>query len=589
MIDKIKNCVVQISDDKRFSGTGFFISYKGYIITCHHVIYSLKEIWIRYRDGDKVQATWCKKYSNIDADIAVLKIDESIFTDIEIVKIVNPLNFSSQKALLYGFPSKKREQNPRGFSYDSVSIRYSEDVSLKSFFKSNKLNSSPWSKLPSETATYSSIRIDNIEVDSGVSGGLVYVEELDGVVGMIQAKDSKENYTNAIRWENFFHILSPKDIEDMGLRPINNELKKLDTSLLKQALLIKNYPNESLQKLAYSTLPKESNRILSDSINEIIDELSLIEDFENSQNIPILCFAKRIYKRESDSDILKWIKYAKSYFKIDELKCEKRELNSEYNILIEISITNRDITKGNIKIWENRVLTKGCEKYKSTDIDDSINLKDDNEIKSFVDKLFNYLKKFNNPEKVLLEFILPRQLLNTDIKLWKNSTERRIHQEYPTIFRFQERFVNYADFKDKWEFHWRETYKKNKTLSLKVNSSCLKVLEDGEKIDRYTRKENACITTKFPLSDMNGSYIYSNGISIVLSPRTFKTDEELEEFNCWFEDNFKKTSIENIVDEVNRLFARNHKEFKSNIILIWDNPNRVPEKYKKVELYEFDF
>ena len=233
MIDNIKNCVVQVSSKEKFSGTGFFISHRGYIVTCHHVIYSLDEILVTY-EGKRVEAKWCKQYSNIDADLAVLKIDETSFDNIEIVRIVNPINFSSQKALLYGFPSKKREQNPNGFSYDSVTIRYSEDVSLKSFFKSSKLNINRWSKMPNENSTYSSIRIDNIEVDSGASGGLVYVEELDGVVGVIQAKDTKENYTNAIRWKNFFDVLSPKDILDLGLK-VSNEL---DTSLLKKLLIV---------------------------------------------------------------------------------------------------------------------------------------------------------------------------------------------------------------------------------------------------------------------------------------------------------------------------------------------------------------
>jgi len=110
-LDQLWQSMVKVLDvDNKTIGSGFIIRSDGYIITCHHVIYSLDSIHVEYQ-SQIYEAFWCESLSNIEVDIAILKIKTS---DARIVPIAFPKD-QVVSAMVYGFPRDKIEQFSKGF------------------------------------------------------------------------------------------------------------------------------------------------------------------------------------------------------------------------------------------------------------------------------------------------------------------------------------------------------------------------------------------------------------------------------------------------------------------------------------------
>jgi hypothetical protein len=76
--DNIIDSIVRVVDSKNnFYGTAFFIHNK-YCVTCHHCICEIEEdkIYIQ-RANKKYAVEWAKEYSDMDKNIAILKINDS--------------------------------------------------------------------------------------------------------------------------------------------------------------------------------------------------------------------------------------------------------------------------------------------------------------------------------------------------------------------------------------------------------------------------------------------------------------------------------------------------------------------------------
>lgn len=182
-------------------GSGFVIRADGYIITCHHVIYKLQFIDVEYRE-QKYRASWCEKLSNVEVDIAILKID---IEDAKTVTIALPKD-QMVSAMVYGFPHDKISQFSKGFDVYGT-LRESPPVRTLSTYTKDAIGlpqSNIWNKKPQKDSTFKAYRIKG-RVSPGMSGGLVLDTKTGYAIGVIQAKAGQESY--AISWNNIIDEL----------------------------------------------------------------------------------------------------------------------------------------------------------------------------------------------------------------------------------------------------------------------------------------------------------------------------------------------------------------------------------------------
>lgn len=213
-IDQLKDSMVKIleSDGQTVLGSGFILRSDGYIITCHHLIYKLDSIKVEYQKRP-YDAHWCEELSDLEVDIAILKIE---IKSAKPVPIINPKNLSTS-VTVYGFPQTAEVNFPQGFDVHARNIHRSASIKTVSTYPKGKPNlKSPWNKLPKIESIFLSHRIE-AGVDPGTSGGPVFSEDLGGVVGVIQC--SKKNISYAIRWDNI-----TKTLDRLGLEPHKNTI-----------------------------------------------------------------------------------------------------------------------------------------------------------------------------------------------------------------------------------------------------------------------------------------------------------------------------------------------------------------------------
>lgn len=214
-VDRIRESMVKVlsHDETQVAGSGFIIKADGdiaYLITCHHVIFSLEKLKVEYR-GEVCDAEWCEEYSGPDKDIAVLKINVE---DAQPLPITIPQEFS-WPVIVYGFPPSKAESFSEGYNISAQKIEPSAPVNTLSTYPNIEIKfKNLWNKLPGAKASFLAHRIYT-DMKPGTSGGPVFSEELAGVVGVAQSSEKGESF--AIRWDNIRDIL-----DKMGLDPQKN-------------------------------------------------------------------------------------------------------------------------------------------------------------------------------------------------------------------------------------------------------------------------------------------------------------------------------------------------------------------------------
>ncbi|XZN96728.1 MAG: NB-ARC domain-containing protein [Microcoleus sp.] len=257
-LDRLWQSMVKILDaNNKTVGSGFVIREDGYLVTCHHVIYNLKLINVEYRER-RYAAQWCENFSNLEVDIAILKINVN---DAKRVTISLPKN-QVVSVIVYGFPDKEIKQFSKGFD---VYGTLSPSPPICTIATYNGLpevtEDSLWNRKPSGQSTFLAYRISE-KVDPGISGGLVLDKETGCAIGVIQSTRSKESYV--ISWKNIVGTLKELDLD-----PSAQDAFSVVSLTTEQTSISQPFKTANLPSQGYRQLLGRSNYI-----DDIIDALN---------------------------------------------------------------------------------------------------------------------------------------------------------------------------------------------------------------------------------------------------------------------------------------------------------------------------
>jgi len=214
----VKRSVVRILDHSGNPvGSGFFINSDGYIITAHHVIYLLTEIWIEHQ-GRRVQVQYCRNHSDPYRDIAVLKCDlKELGEDIPEIPWMKPQNeeFGSEVDV-WGFPADKDKKHYPDLFHVAGKLRPShllipEHSSMESSLQALSMRRQwnvPYYKQGYPLKVY---YIEDRTVPAGMSGSPVALR--GAVIGFVHG-DSREHvdYEGYIEGDRRVFVIRALDI-----------------------------------------------------------------------------------------------------------------------------------------------------------------------------------------------------------------------------------------------------------------------------------------------------------------------------------------------------------------------------------------
>lgn len=192
--DEVRHAVVQVlKDDGTLGGTAFFI-LPGYAITCHHVIFGLRQLRLRL-PGEKGEypATYLPERSDPVADIAVLAVPDVQHRAVQLGHAREGIVASA-----YGYRPRHLEAEPEGHSFRGTvgsgqQLRLTPSAALTSRLRAlPESQRSAWNVLPGGARHGYALNFDVAAgLEQGISGGPVYDPCLRRVVGLLRAVEGE--------------------------------------------------------------------------------------------------------------------------------------------------------------------------------------------------------------------------------------------------------------------------------------------------------------------------------------------------------------------------------------------------------------
>jgi hypothetical protein len=200
--DEFRAAVCRVlDDDGNTSGSGFAILPDGLILTCHHVIYGLRDLRVRFGVGgspEGIPATYDEEHSDPVGDIAVIRINSPIEAAVQLGRIRN-----GAQVRVYGFRPNLEDVEPEGHAFrgtvaEGQRVRLLADKQRHALAELNQ--AAPWNVLTEERDAVVHNLVGGPGFTLGNSGSPVYDPELRRVVGLLRAveKDGEQAYVLAI-------------------------------------------------------------------------------------------------------------------------------------------------------------------------------------------------------------------------------------------------------------------------------------------------------------------------------------------------------------------------------------------------------
>ena len=341
-----------------------------------------------------------------------------------------------------------------------------------------------------------------------------------------------------------------------------NENRKYDIKKSPETIkiknLLKNTNIELFHKIIYPYLPEIYLGKLPENVDETIDKLLGIGKLKDDQ-LPILCIFKELNQKNYNEKIENYIKYLKDYWNIQKENCPKNKTLSEFSLIVEIDTQDGKEDFYNIRTW----------KYANAKIEEQTDLGASNDkINNFLDEAFKYLERIKVIyDYICFEIILPDEIIYKGIKDWHDSKGLELIRKYRYVLRLRSRFLQP---KKDWEINWKKL-KENSSYLLSSEKLCKNI---KNKVYNKELSNAYCISILEQKIENHKEFfndIEEFGIPIVLSPLS---DEYV------IDNKLKKETIKDCKNVISDYIMRHQA---SDFLFIYDDPNKIPDNFKKPE------
>ena len=371
----------------------------------------------------------------------------------------------------------------------------------------------------------------------------------------------RENEQENITLEDIHTCFAGKEPEQNArhLKVTDRFLNKTIISYPSQQEKLKELKDDLAKILSLDKLRLYATNLLTFDYIDLPETFDEIVDYLYRHRQPLLCMLKNLNHSTLALHMQKLqdeLHYSDEDIK--QFDCMKKDMKKQKcNLLIVLNPADDKIETTEVEIWE----------YKKPDAEllyaDTVNLKDNVQL---IDEIFRHVKISRTD--VLLEFIIPQELMNQNIGSWKNSEGVSLKERFNIVRRLYER-IEKSRLRQSTMKEWKEFWGYYRNKAEEILPACA-----TDRIDFYELEEKPYIKLTERL-ESEGIYkkLIDESACIVLAQMPNGNISDIDTLCCEINKTQRK-----LKELVNMSFRSSR--IGISYLLIWDNPNRIPPKNK---------